>query len=111
MKTSVNKNQLEKWLFQRKTLRQDLINCHSQCLREFDEETKQIEKELQMLKISESSQTKATNLWCRITNALIEKYKFMAEENSDEAVKQLTRLEGALLAGGFLTEQELEKGL
>ena len=30
---------------------------------------------------------------------------------SDKALKELTRIEGALLAGGFLTEQELKEAL
>ena len=50
----------------------------------------------------------ATELWCRITNALIRKYKPMSEENPKEAVKQLLRIEGALIAGEFLTLEEIE---
>ena len=53
----------------------------------------------------------ATEMWCRITNALISKYKEMSEEDPKGAVEDLLRLEGALLAGGFLTKEELEKGL
>ena len=53
----------------------------------------------------------ATELWCRMTNALIKKYKTMADENSDKATIELLRLEGALIAGGFLSREELEKGL
>ena len=53
----------------------------------------------------------ATEMWCRITNALISKYKEMSEEDPKGAVEDLLRLEGALLVGGFLTKEELEKGL
>lgn len=60
---------------------------------------------------TENPQLKATNAWCRITNALIRKFKPMAEQDSNKALKELTRIEGALLAGGFLTEQELKKAL
>ena len=52
-----------------------------------------------------------TELWCRMTNALIKKYKTMADENSEKATIELLRLEGALIAGGFLSREELEKGL
>lgn len=52
-----------------------------------------------------------TELWCRITNALIKKYKTMADENPEKATIELLRLEGALIAGGFLSMEELEKGL
>lgn len=54
---------------------------------------------------------KATEAWCRITNALIRKYKPMTEQDPNKALKELTRIEGALLAGGFLTEQDLEEAL
>lgn len=53
----------------------------------------------------------ATELWCRITNALIKKYKAMADENSNKATIELLRLEGALIAGEFLSREELERGL
>ena len=53
----------------------------------------------------------ATELWCRVTNALIAKYKTMADENSDKATIELLRLEGALITGGFLSREELERGL
>ena len=60
---------------------------------------------------TENPQSKATNAWCRITNALIRKYKPMTEQDANKALKDLTRIEGALLAGGFLTEQELKEAL
>ena len=53
----------------------------------------------------------ATELWCRMTNALIKKYKTMTDENPDKATIELLRLEGALIAGGFLSREELERGL
>ena len=68
----------------------------------------QIISDLQAL---ESPMMSATNLWCRITNALIAKYKIMAEENPQKAVIDLERLQGSLLADGFLTEEELDKAL
>ena len=58
-----------------------------------------------------SNVVNATNLWCCITNALIAKYKPMSEENPSKAETELLRLEGALMACGFLTREELEKGL
>ena len=60
---------------------------------------------------TENPQSKATNAWCRIINALIRKFKPMTEQDPDKALKELTRIEGALLAGGFLTEQELKEAL
>ena len=60
---------------------------------------------------TENPQSKATNAWCRITNALIRKYKPMTEDDPNKALKELTRIEGALLAGGFLTEKDLEEAL
>ena len=53
----------------------------------------------------------ATESWCRVTNALIKKYKTMADENPDKATIELLRLEGALIVGGFLSREELERGL
>jgi hypothetical protein len=58
-----------------------------------------------------SEKLTATELWCRLTNALIAKYKTMTEENPSKAEIELLRLEGALIAGEFLTREELEKGL
>ena len=53
----------------------------------------------------------ATESWCRVTNALIKKYKTMADEDPNKATIELLRLEGALIAGGFLSREELERGL
>ena len=62
-------------------------------------------------KVNKMKNYTATEMWCRITNALISKYKEMSEENPKGAVEDLLRLEGALIVGGFLTKEELEKGL
>lgn len=56
-----------------------------------------------------TEQLTATELWCRLTNALIAKYKTMSEENPNRAVTELLRIEGSLIADGFLTKEELEK--
>jgi len=53
----------------------------------------------------------ATELWCRITNALVIKYKIMADESPNKATVELLRLEGTLIANGFLSREELERGL
>ena len=53
----------------------------------------------------------ATESWCRVTNALIKKYKTMTDEDPNKATIELLRLEGALIAGGFLSREELERGL
>lgn len=98
-------------LEQRKTMRENLINVQEKSLQDFDEETKRLETKLDMILAAEQPQTKATEAWCRVTNALISKYKTMTEENPALALKQLTRIEGALLAGGFLTEEDLKKAL
>ena len=69
-------------------------------------------KQIKMLeKLESPMMNAATNLWCRLTNALIAKYKPMAEENPDRVVKELTQIEGALLMGGYLTKEELDKAL
>lgn len=70
-----------------------------------------LKKELETIHTMEQPMMVATNLWCKISNAIIAKYKSMSEENPQEAVKQLTRMEGALLSGGFLTDEDLERAL
>lgn len=70
-----------------------------------------LKKELETIHAMEQPMVVATNLWCKISNAIIAKYKHMSEENPEEAVRQLTRMEGSLLADGFLTEQELKEAL
>ena len=80
-------------------------------LKQFDQETKHLQQRLENTLRFENPQSKAANAWCRITNALIRKYKPMTEQDPNKALKELTRIEGALLAGGFLTEQELKEAL
>ena len=74
-------------------------------------DSKNIERKISTTTRTENPHSKATNAWCRITNALIRKYKPMTEQDPNKALKELTRIEGALLAGGFLTEQELKEAL
>ena len=58
-----------------------------------------------------SSELSATIVWCRVTNALIKKYKTMTDEDSIKALTELLRLEGVLISGGFLTRKELEEAV
>ena len=95
----------------REKLRQNLLELQEKQLKQFDEETKYLQQRLENTLRFENPQSKATNAWCRITNALIRKYKPMTEEDPNKALKELTRIEGALLAGGFLTEKDLEEAL
>lgn len=92
---------------QRKELQRQMHACNSK----IDEEIKHSQQRLESTLRTENPQSKATNAWCRITNALIRKYKPMTEQDPNKALKELTRIEGALLAGGFLTEQELKEAL
>ena len=102
---------LSKEIESREKLRQNLLESQEKQLKQFDEETKHLQQRLENTLKSENPQLKATNVWCRITNALIQKYKPMTEQDANRALKELTRIEGALLAGGFLTEQELKEAL
>lgn len=101
----------------RKEIEKDLAEVRSQ-IREADSYKNELlnrestlKKDLAMIYAMESPQISAANLWCGITNALIAKYKPLSESNPEEAVKQLLMIQGALLAGGFLTEQELKEAL
>ena len=101
----------------RKEIEKDLAEVRSQ-IREADSYKNELlnrestlKKDLAMIYAMESPQISATNLWCKITNALIAKYKPLSESNPEEAVNQLLMIQGALLAGGFLTEQELKEAL
>lgn len=67
-------------------------------------------KQIKMMEELESPMN-ATNLWCRLTNALIAKYKPMAEENPNKAIIELTQIEGILLTGRYLTKGELDNAL
>lgn len=102
---------LSKEIENREKLRQNLLESQEKQLKQFDEETKHLQQRLENTLRTENPQSKATSAWCRITNALIRKYKLMTEEDPNKALKDLTRIEGALLAGGFLTEQELKEAL
>ena len=102
---------LSKEIESREKLRQNLLESQEKQLKQFDEETKHLQQRLENTLKSENPQLKATNAWCRITNALIQKYKPMTQQDTNRALKELTRIEGALLAGGFLTEQELKEAL
>ena len=77
----------------------------------YKKQEKDLIKQIEMLEKLESPMINATNLWCRLTNALIAKYKPMTEENPNKAVKELIQIEGALLTGGYLTKEELDKAL
>lgn len=98
-------------------LHKDLAEVRSQITESEDnieslrQEEKEIISKIQMKEALNKPSYSATSLWCRLTNALIRKYKPMALENSEEAVKQLLQIEGALLTGGFLTQEELDKAL
>ena len=102
---------LSEQLVQRETMRENLIKSQKKSLKEFDEETERLNNRLESTLRNCNPQSKATNAWCRITNALIHKYKPLTETDPNKALKELTRIEGALLAGGFLTEQELNEAL
>lgn len=50
-------------------------------------------------------------MWCKLSNAIIRKYKPLSEKDPIKAYKELLRLEGVLLASGLFTQEELYKGL
>ena len=102
---------LSEQLVKRKELRKNLVKVQEENLKDFDKETEDLKQKLDNILMVENPQNKSTEAWCRITNALIRKYKPMTEEDPVRALKELTRIEGALLAGGFLTEQELKEAL
>ena len=95
----------------REKLRQNLLESQEKQLNQFDEEPKNLQPRLENSLRNCNPQSKAANAWRRITNALIRKYKPMTEEDPNRALKELTRIEGVLLAGGFLTEQDLKEAL
>ena len=55
-----------------------------------------------------NEQLNATELWCILTNALIKKYKTMANKEATKANAELRLLRNCLLNNGFLTIEELE---
>lgn len=58
-----------------------------------------------------NNQQSATELWCRVTNALINKYKPMAESDPEKVVCDLNTITDFLVTYGFLTKEELNKAL
>ena len=102
---------LQEQIIKRESLRSNLVENQKKQLEDFDNETTRLQNRLENTLRNCNPQIKATNAWCRITNALIRKYKQLTEEDPNRALKELTRIEGALLAGGFLTEQELKEAL
>ena len=80
-------------------------------IKELKEKKEKVNMLIKQCETENSPELKATNLWCKITNALIAKYKSMSDTEPEKAIKELTRIEGALLSGKFLTEEELEKAL
>ena len=102
---------LQEQIIKRESLRSNLVKNQKKQLEDFDNETTRLQDRLENTLRSENPQSKAANAWCRITNALIRKYKQLTEEDPNRALRDLTRIEGALLAGGFLTEQELREAL
>ena len=95
---------------------EELEQAKLEAMARFDERIKEKlnEKEkfkMELQKAMEQPSYKASVAWCKITNALIRKYKTMAEENPEECVSQLTKLEGFLVGNGYLSEQELNEAL
>ena len=98
------------------------MNRHQQIINEIDElkAKQEASKEFYDSRIAEkqrelnscpSMQCSATEAWCRLTNALIDKYKHLAEENPEKAIKEITQIEGCLITGGYLTQKQLEEAL
>ena len=103
--------ELQEQILKRNSLRKTLVKDQKKALEDFDDETTRLQNKLELLIQSNNPQINAAEKWCRLTNALISKYKHMAEENPNRAIEEITRIEGALITGGFLTEQELEEAL
>lgn len=102
---------LVKDLEQRKLLRDRIIKNQEKALKEFDADTTKIETRLEKVRLAESALVKSTTMWCKISNAIIAKYKPLSEEDPTKAYKELLKLQGVLLANGLFTEEELDKGL
>ena len=75
------------------------------------EQEKDLLKEIEVLQDIEKPSATATNLWCRISNAIIAKYKPMAESDPMKAIRQLTTLKDILVISGILTDLDLERAL
>lgn len=102
---------LSKDLEQRKLLRDKIIKNQEKALKEFDAETSKLETRLEKVRIAESAPVKSTTLWCKLSNAIIRKYKPLCEEDPTKAYKELLKLEGVLLASGLFTQEELNRGI
>ena len=74
----------------------------------YDEKIEVIKKQVFL---SPSERCSAAEAWCRLTNALIRKYKPMSETDPDKTIKEITQIEGCLLTGGFLTKEQLKEAL
>lgn len=72
---------------------------------------KDIVKDLEILTAIDTPLVNATYAWCRITNALIAKYKPMVGEDPNRAASELLQIQIFLLSNGFLTEKDLERAL
>lgn len=108
----MNKAQrLSKDLEQRKLLRNKIIRNQEKVLKEFDDETNKLETRLEKVRIAQSASVQSTTMWCKLSNAIIRKYKPLSEKDSTKAYKELLRLEGVLLANGLFTQEELEKAI
>lgn len=108
----MNKAQrLSKDLEQRKLLRNKIIRNQEKVLKEFDDETNKLETRLEKVRIAQSASVQSTTMWCKLSNAIIRKYKPLSEKDPTKAYKELLRLEGVLLANGLFTQEELEKAI
>ena len=87
------------------------INANEANVSYLRQQERELVNEISLLSALDSPMMSATNYWCRITNALIAKYKSMSEREPEKALQELIRIEGALLAGGFLTRTDLDQAL
>ena len=53
----------------------------------------------------------AAEAWCRLTNALIAKYKPLAEIKPNQTIKEVKKIEDFLVSHGYLSSKDLEKAL
>ena len=102
---------LQEQIVKRESLRNNLVKSQKKQLEDFDNETTRLQNRLELTIQSCSPQIKAAEAYCRITNSLIKKYKELTETDPKRALKELTKLEGVLLIGGYITEQELKEAL
>lgn len=108
----MNKAQrLNKDLEERKLLRDKIVKNQEKSLKEFDTETAKIQTRLEKVLNAQAAPVNAVAMWCKLSNAIIAKYKPLTEEDPIRAYKELLKLEGVLLASGLLTQEELDKGI